>query len=220
MSAIKKKVNIRDKIFKRLSNDLISIFIRKFKLNRHESFKTKMLFLRIIHKISFKTVQLSRDLDLFINYDFLSIRLKCLKKDWPDVISINRILFSRKLFIFQQFQINRRSRMTTHCLSHRFFRKFDILNRIKIINVHVNILYKRKAQKINSINVEITNESKSKTNSKWKEILKLSVTSKFVEQLSDVYDLFLIFKFSKIRQNFKLTSKRLQKILFDTKLFS
>ena len=56
--------------------------------------------------------------------------------------------------------------MTTHYLSHQFSRKFNILNRIKIINVHVNIMCKRKAQKINSMNVEIMNESKSRTNSK------------------------------------------------------
>ena len=70
------------------------------------------------------------------------------------------------------------------------------------------------------MNVEITNESKSKINSKWREILKLLIMSKFVEQLSDVYDSFLTFKFSKIKQSFKLTSERLQKILFGTKLFS
>ena len=127
---------------------------------------------------------------------------------------------SRKSFIFQQFQMNRRSRMTTHCLSHRFSRKFDILNRARIINVHVDILYKRKVQKINSMNVEITNESRSRTNFKWRKILKSLITSKFVEQLSDVYDYFLIFKFSKIKQNFKLTLKRLQKMLFDAKLSS
>ena len=116
--------------------------------------------------------------------------------------------------------MNRRSRMTTHCFSHRFFWKFDIFNRIKITNVHVNIIYKWKIQKINLMNVEITNESRSKTNFKWKETLKSLITSKFVEQLSDVYDFFLTFKSSKIKQNFKLISKRLQKMLFDIKLSS
>ena len=110
--------------------------------------------------------------------------------------------------------------LTTHCLFHLFFRKFNILNKAKIINVYVNILYKQKVQKINLMNVEITNESKSKINFKWKEILKLLTMFKFIEQLSDVYDSFLIFKFSKIKQNFKLTSKRLQKMFFNTKLFS
>ena len=43
--------------------------------------------------------------------------------------------------------------------------------------------------------------------------------SKFVKQLSDVYNSFLTFKFSKIRQNFRLTSKCLQKMLFDAELF-
>ena len=44
--------------------------------------------------------------------------------------------------------------------------------------------------------------------------------SKFVEQLFDVYDSFLTFKFSKIKQNFNLISERLQKIFFDMKIFS
>ena len=69
------------------------------------------------------------------------------------------------------------------------------------------------------MNIEITNESRSRTNFKWKKILKSSVTSKFVEQLFNVYNFFLIFKSSKIKKTFKLTSKRLQKMLFDTKLF-
>ena len=70
------------------------------------------------------------------------------------------------------------------------------------------------------MNVKITNESKSRINFKWRKILKSLIMSKFVEQLFNVYDFFLTLKFSKIKQNFKLTSKRLQKIVFDTKLFS
>ena len=116
--------------------------------------------------------------------------------------------------------MNRRFRMTLYCLFHRFSRKFDILSRIKITDIHVNIIYKRKAQKINSINVEIIDDSESRTNSKWREILKSSVTSKFVKQLSDVYNFFLTLKFSKIRQDFRLTSERLQKMFFGTKLSS
>ena len=78
MSAIK-KVNVRNEIFKRLSDDLINVFARKFKFDRHESSETKIKSLRIIYEILFK--KLSRDLDSFINHDFLSIRLKCLKND-------------------------------------------------------------------------------------------------------------------------------------------
>ena len=62
--------------------------------------------------------------------------------------------------------MNRCSRVTTPYLFSRFSREFDILNRARTINVHVDILYKRKIQKINSMNVEITNESKSRTNFK------------------------------------------------------
>ena len=67
--------------------------------------------------------------------------------------------------------------------------------------------------------VTITNESRSRTNSKWKFFLKSFVTSKFVEQQFDVYDSFLTFKFSTIKQSSKLTLKQLQKMFFDTELF-
>ena len=140
----KKKFSVRNEVFKHLNNDLINVFVRKFKFDHHELSEAKVKSFQIIYKVSFKTAQLSRDFDSFINHDFLSIRLKCSRNDWFDVTSINRVLSSRKSFIFQQFQMNRRSRMTTHCLSHRFSRKFDILNRARIINVHVDILYKRK----------------------------------------------------------------------------
>ena len=76
-----KKINICDKIFKRLNNDLINAFIRKFKFDRHKSSEAKVKSFRIIYEVSFKTAQLSRDLDLFINHDFLNIRLKCLRND-------------------------------------------------------------------------------------------------------------------------------------------
>ena len=75
----KKKVNVRNEIFKRLSDNLINAFARKFKFDRHESSEAKIKSFRIVHKVSFK--QLSRDFDSFINHDFLSIRLKCSRND-------------------------------------------------------------------------------------------------------------------------------------------
>ena len=53
MSTIK-KINVRDEVFKRLSDDLINVFARKFKSDRHESFKAKVESLQIIHKVLFK----------------------------------------------------------------------------------------------------------------------------------------------------------------------
>ena len=77
----KKKVRVRDEIFKRLNDDLINAFVRKFKFNHHESSEGKVKSFRIIHEVSFKTAQLSCDLDSFINYNFLNIRLKCSRND-------------------------------------------------------------------------------------------------------------------------------------------
>ena len=81
MSAIKKRVNVRNEIFKCLNNDLINVLVQKFKFDRHELSEAKIRFFRIIHEVPFKTAQLLRDLDSFINHDFLNIRLKYLRND-------------------------------------------------------------------------------------------------------------------------------------------
>ena len=100
MLIIKKKICVCDEVFKYLNDDLINVFVRKFKSNRHESSEAKVKSLRVVHEVSFKLIQLSCDLDFFINYNFLNIRLKCLRNDWLDVTSINRVFSSKKPFIF------------------------------------------------------------------------------------------------------------------------
>ena len=79
MLTIKKKFNVRDEVFKRLNNDLINVFVRKFKFDYHESSEAKIKSFRIIHEVLFK--KLSHNFDLFINHDFLSIYLKCSRND-------------------------------------------------------------------------------------------------------------------------------------------
>ena len=80
ISAIK-KIDVYNEIFKCLNNDLINVFARKFKVDRHKSFEIKTKFLRVIHEVLFKSAQFSRNLDFFINHDFLNIRLKCSRND-------------------------------------------------------------------------------------------------------------------------------------------
>ena len=50
-----KKINICDEVFKRLNNNLINAFARKFKFDYHESSEAKIKSFRIIHEILFKT---------------------------------------------------------------------------------------------------------------------------------------------------------------------
>ena len=51
---IKKKIYICDKVFKRLNNNLINIFVRKFKSDRHKSFKAKIKSFQVVYEILFK----------------------------------------------------------------------------------------------------------------------------------------------------------------------
>ena len=80
-------------------------------------------------------------------------------------------------------------------------------------------MYKRKTQKINFVNVKIVDGSKSKINFKWKKLFKSSITSVTVKQLFNVYNSFLISKFSNIKRDSRLTLKCLRKMLFNAKLF-
>ena len=52
----KKKVCVYNNISKRLNNDLINIFVRKFKSDRHESFKARVKSFRVVHEVSFKLI--------------------------------------------------------------------------------------------------------------------------------------------------------------------
>ena len=79
-------------------------------------------------------------------------------------------------------------------------------------------MYKRKTQKTNSIDVNIFDESKFKTNLKWRKILKSFVTVDSLKQLKRLYNSFLISKFSEMSRDSRMISKWLQKMLFNAKL--
>ena len=193
-----------------INHDFLNIRLKRLK---NDLFKNNLIK-------KFISELIARDSRYSINQNFLNICLKRLKNDLLAIYSIKTTFVQEKLFIFQQFQINRRSRAAAHCFFHRFSRKFNIFSKTESIEIHVNIMYKRKAQKINFVNVEIIDELKSKTNFKWKKFLKSSITSAFLKQLFDLYEFFLISKFSKIKRDSRLISKCLQKMLFNAELFS
>ena len=97
-----------------------------------------------------------------INQNFLSICSKRSENNLLTIYSMKIIFVREKLFIFQQFRINRRFQTIAYCFFHRFSRKFNIFSKAEQIKVYVNTIYKRKAQKISFVNVEIVDESKSK----------------------------------------------------------
>ena len=124
------------------------------------------------------------------------------------------------MFIFQCFRAIQQVYVAIHYLFYKFSRIFDILKKIKIVSkIKMQIMYKQKTQKINSINVNILNKSKSQTNLNWRKILKSFIIVDSLKQLKRLYDFFLIFKFLKISRDSRMISKWLQKIFFDVELF-
>ena len=75
--------------------------LENYQTDRHRSSQIKIESFRIIYQASSKSTQSSRDLDSFINHDFLNIRLKRSKDDLLDIILINRVLSAKESFIFQ-----------------------------------------------------------------------------------------------------------------------
>ena len=95
-----------------------------------------------------------------------------------------------------------------------FFRRFDLFD-MKVSNERAKnfILYKKKANKIRSVNWTFSNKSKSFENDNWKiSIIAGKKSRKF--HLSRIkYDHWLILKFSTIFQDSRIISKRIKKML-------
>ena len=125
-----------------------------------------------------------------------------------------------KSFIFQCFRTKKQIRAATFHLFHKFSRIFDILRKIKSVSeVRMQIIYKRKTQKTNSVDVNIFDESKFETNLKWRKILKSFITVDSLKQLKKLYNFFLISKFLKMSWDSRIILKWLQRMLFNAKLF-
>ncbi len=77
----------------------------------------------------------------------------------------------------------------------------------KINHVKVATAYKKKAQKIWSVNSSKLNNSISKDLTNWKQILLTQIKLNITEMKSEKYDHWLFFKFFKIAWEFRLTSK-------------
>ena len=71
----------------------------------------------------------------------------------------------------------------------------------------MQIIYKRKIQKTNSIDINTLNELKFETNSIWIKILKLFIIVDSLKQLKRLYDFFLIFKLLKISRDLRIILK-------------
>ena len=96
----------------------------------------------------------------------------------------------------------------------RFFRRFDLFN-IKESNerTKIFILYKKKVDKMRSVNWKFSNESKSFENDDWKASIIVEKKNRKFHLSQMKYDHWLILKFSTIFQNSRMTSKRMKKML-------
>ena len=96
----------------------------------------------------------------------------------------------------------------------RFFRRFDLFD-IKESNerTKVFILYKKKADKMRSVNWKFSNESKSFENDDYKALIIVEKRNRKFHLSRMKYDHRLISKFSIISQNSRIILKRMKKIL-------
>ena len=204
---------------------MINIIALKFKFDCRRLTRISVKIIRAERKSFLESdLKLSRDRNKRINHDFLNISSeheKCSENHKrAEVYSSQKKANKFWSFIFQCFWANQQVHAATHHLSYKFSRIFDILKRVRPASkIKMQIMYKRKTQKTNSIDVDILDELKPETNSKWRKILKSSVTVDSLKQLKELYDFFLTFKFSKISRDSRMILKRLQKMLFDAELF-
>ena len=101
-------------------------------------------------------------------------------------------------------------------LAMRMTWRFDlslIRQHKKIDHVKVATAYKRKAQKIQSVNSSESNDSISEDLINWKQILLTQIKLNMTEMKSEKYDHWLFLKFFKIAREFRLTSKRAKRMI-------
>ncbi len=101
-------------------------------------------------------------------------------------------------------------------LAMRMTWRFDlssIRQHEKINHVKVATAYKRKAQKIQFVNLSKSNDSISEDLTNWKQILLTQIKLNMTEMKSEKYDHWLFFKFFKIAREFRLTLKRAKRMI-------
>ena len=155
----------------------------RFKSDRRQITRIFVKIIRAEKKSFFKiNLKSSHALIKRINQNFLNISSKFEKysTNYQTDLKSSRALIKQietyssskktndiKSFIFQCFRAEKQIRAATFHLFHKFSRIFDILRRIKsVLKVRVQIMYKRKTQKTNSVDVNIFDESKLETNLK------------------------------------------------------
>ncbi len=88
----------------------------------------------------------------------------------------------------------------------------------KIDHVKVATAYKRKVQKIWSVNLSESNDSISEDLTNWKQILLTQIKLNMTEMKSEKYNHWLFLKLFKIAWEFRLTSKRVKRMICNNAL--
>ena len=87
-------------------------------------------------------------------------------------------------------------------------------------NVRINIMYKRKAQKILFVNTSASNEFISRDEINWKNKLKSLVQKDDWKIFINFFEKFLTLKFSEFAKKARLILKRIDKLIIETQLWS
>jgi hypothetical protein len=151
-----------------------------------------------MRSVSSKTVDLAR---LKSSEMFIKIKEEKKKKDWS---------FIQRFCLNDSMQCAQMLWCRSNKLAMQMTWRFDlssIRQHEKINHVKVATAYKRKAQKIQSVNSSKLNDLISEDLTNWKQILLTQIKLNMTEMKSEKYDHWLFLKFFKIAQEFRLTSK-------------
>ncbi len=162
-----------------------------------------------MRSVSLKTVDLAR---LKSSETFIKIKEEKKKKDQSFVqwFCLNDNMWCTQMLWCRS---NRLAMRMTWRFDLSSIRQHEKINHVKVVTA-----YKRKAQKIWSVNSSKSNDSISEDLTNWKQILLTQIKLNMTKMKSEKYDHWLFLKFFKIAREFRLTSKQAKRMICDDAL--
>ena len=227
----------RCEVFKSINDNSINVVVVKSKFD-HQSVALSFVRVSIIiaqllnfisSQVRFNDIDSIRVSTRWINQTFANH----VKNDLRNILFTQSLIESSSQCFLVEFQLSLDAlsfvRTFKTCSQekinyYRFFKKFDLLTTIQrqfnYSTIRVDTMYKRKTQKITFVNFNTSNEFMLDEQTKWKKTLESNYDSKSWKKLIERFEKFLTFKFCIITREARLTSKRIDKLIIKSNLWS